>query len=118
MIQVTPRQAFTDALRYWERRRILYNAVLLGVVIAVFWAGLPVSKERLALDLFERLFVLAVLANVAYCTAYLADVFVQLSELRATWLRFRWILFVIGLVHAVILTHNIASGILGGAPHS
>lgn len=41
MLQITAREALSEAVRYWEPRRILYNCVLLIVVIAVFCANLP-----------------------------------------------------------------------------
>jgi hypothetical protein len=46
-----------------------------------------------------------VLANVAYCAAYVPDVFAQMSSLRDSWLRYRWAVFVVGLAFAGVLTH-------------
>ena len=45
------------------------------------------------------------LANVAYCAAYVPDVFAQMSSLRDSWLRYRWALFMVGVVFAAVLTH-------------
>src|SRR5262245_46057966 len=73
------RDTITDALRYWEPRRLLFNAALLLVVVACFFLGWPVSKQLLNHDLILGLFVLAVLANVAYCAAYVPDVIIQSS---------------------------------------
>jgi hypothetical protein len=56
-----------DALKYWEPRRVIYNAVLAAVVLGHVWAGWPQSKDMLSFDAFLGLFFLAVLANV--CTA-------------------------------------------------
>jgi hypothetical protein len=52
-----------------------------------------------------------VLANVAYCAAYLADVFAQWSSYRDLWRRIRWVLFAVGMLFAGILTRFIAIGI-------
>ena len=99
----------TDVLGYWERRRPLYNAVLAGVVLAHFWAGLPASKTFLTLDSLLGLGVLAVLANICYCAAYAADVFVQFSGFRAGWLR--WLLLALGTVFAAALTRFFVLGL-------
>ena len=48
--------------------------------------------------------LLAVLANVAYCAAYLPDLFAQASGFRDSWRRYRWILFAIGLLFAGVIT--------------
>jgi hypothetical protein len=102
-VETSIRDALTDAIHYWERRRILYNLVLALIVVAVFVANWPASQARLGFDLAQRLFILAVLANIAYCAAYPVDLFAQLSAVRATWLRFRWLLFVIGMLFAAII---------------
>src|SRR5437773_2296726 len=39
-----------NALRYWEPRRLIYNAVLLAVGCAHFIAGWPASRGFLARD--------------------------------------------------------------------
>lgn len=70
-----------------------------------FVKGLPLSKTVVHFNSVLLLFVLAVLANVAYCAAYLPDVFAQMSSLRNSWLRYRWVLFVVGLAFAGVLTH-------------
>jgi hypothetical protein len=67
------------------------------------------------MDLGQGLFLLAVLANVAYCAAYVPDMLAQLSDLRAVWLRYRWMLFVIGLTFAGIITRFLAIGMFANA---
>ena len=109
------RETLGDAICYWELRRLAYNAVLAAIVLVVFMAGLPQSRGTLTVDLAQGLFILAVLANVAYCAAYPVDVFAQLSSLRGPWLRVRWLLFVVGLLFAGIITRFISEGIFRGA---
>jgi hypothetical protein len=113
MVDVTPRQALTDALRYWEPRRILYNGALAAVVTTAYVAHLPASRNDLTFNTFEGLFVLAVLANAAYCAAYPVDLGIQLSAYRALWLRARWLLLVIGVMFGAALTHFFSLGIFG-----
>jgi hypothetical protein len=96
------REIFTDSIRYWEWRRIVYNSALLAVVVGHYFAGLPESKSVLSFDLVLFLFVMAAVANFLYCAAYPIDIFVQLSGLREGWRRWRWILFVIGTSLAAI----------------
>ncbi len=102
------RDAATNALRYWEPRRIVSTAVLTAVVITHFVSGLPSSRQSLSVDLGLLIFVQAVIANAFYCFAYIPDVFVQLSGIRKAWLRWRWVLFLIGTAFAATLTRNVA----------
>jgi hypothetical protein len=104
------REYFTNAISFWEPRRVLYNAVLATIVIAYFVVGYPGSKTVLSIDFALGVFLLAVVANVAYCAAYLVDVFVQASGYREVWQRSRWILFAIGTLFAAIITRFVAMG--------
>ena len=101
----TLRESLTDAIRYWEPLRLAYNAVLAVIVLIYFWIGdTPPPKSTLSVDSILVIFLLAVLANVAYCAAYLVDIFAQASGYRETWRKNRWILFAIGLLFAGIVT--------------
>src|SRR4030042_2065779 len=100
----------TNAISYWEIRRIIYNAVLAAIVLGYFVANLPASLQRITPDVIFGLFILAVLANIAYCAAYLVDLVAQMSGFRDLWLRLRWILFLIGLAFASILTRWFTMG--------
>lgn len=79
MTEIAARDALSDAIRYWEPRRILHNGVLLLVVAVTYWANLPASRSIVNADSLQVLFVLAVLANVAYCAAYAVDIVAQIS---------------------------------------
>src|SRR6266446_7773786 len=103
MSEMTVRDALTDAIRYWEFRRIAYNAILALVVVLVFGLQWPESRLALSANLAQTLFILAVLANVAYCAAYVVDVAAQYSGFRATWKRYRWLLFAVGVVFASLI---------------
>jgi hypothetical protein len=100
------------ALRYWEPRRLVYNAVLFCVVVAHVVIGWPSSREKLSFDLLLGLFMLAVLANVAYCAVYLADLFVQFSGLHAAWRRGRVVLLIVGTAFAATIAHFVVQGSL------
>jgi hypothetical protein len=115
MADVTAREALSQAIRYWEPRRLLYNASLSIEVAVIFALKLPGSRSHLSVDLALLLFVLAVLANVAYCAGYVVDVAAQLSDFRVPWLRFRWTLFVVGVAFAGVLTYFFASGLYSSA---
>jgi len=109
------REILTDAIGYWEPRRLFYNVVLALVVVIYFFVGWPGTKAVLSVDLGLTIFVLAVLANVAYCAAYAVDVFIQFSSFRIVWLRHRWALFLIGLIFAGIITRFFSLGLFGAA---
>jgi hypothetical protein len=106
----TFRESVTGAIRYWEPRRLVYNAVLAAIVLVYFGINYPASKSLLSIDLVLGLFVLVVLANVAYCAAYPVDIFVCASSYRDQWRKHRWIIFMIGLLFAGIITRFLALG--------
>jgi hypothetical protein len=105
----------TDALRYWEVRRIFYNLLLAAIVVAHFAAAWPHSRELVTFDGALGLFLLAVIANVAYSVVYAADVFIQFSGFRASRSAWRRVLMVVGFAFAAVLTHFVASGAFGGS---
>ena len=103
------RESLTDAIRYWEPRRILYNVVLAAIVLTYFGLNYPASKEGLlSVNGALFIFILAVLANIAYCSAYVADIFAQSSGFRLVWLKYRWILLVVGIFFAGTITRFFA----------
>jgi hypothetical protein len=104
------RDYVTDAIKFWERWRVVYNLALAAIVIIHFVAGYPASKGILSLDFGLGLFLLAVVANIAYCAAYIPDIFAQASGFRELWQRYRWLLFAIGTTFAAIITHFVAMG--------
>ena len=89
---------------------MIYNLALASIVIIYFAVGYPSSKAVLSVDFLLELFLLAVAANIAYCAAYLVDVFVQASGFREVWRRSRWVLFAIGTTFAAIITRFVAMG--------
>jgi len=102
-----------NGLRYWEPRRLIYNGVLAVVVLGHFFAWWPQSAAKLSFDLFLGIFFLAVLANVAYCAAYIADLFVQFAGLHEAWRIGRILLLTVGTMFAATITHFFAQGMFG-----
>jgi hypothetical protein len=94
-----------NALGYWEPRRLLYNLVLTAVVVAEAAANWATVARGITVDLVLALFILAVLANVAYCAVYAVDLFVQFSGLNAYWARGRTLVLVVGTAFGAALTH-------------
>jgi hypothetical protein len=99
------RDALSNAIRFWERMRILYNAVLILIVAGSFIHDYPGSKAFLKLGWILLLFLLAVGANVVYCAAYLVDIPVQMSGYREKWMSLRMVLLVVGTACAGILAY-------------
>ena len=102
------RETITDALRFWEPLRVLFNAVLGVIVLGYFAAAWPQSRDSVTLNGIFFVFILAVLANICYCAAYLGDVFVQFSGFKEVWKRLRWGLFIIGTLFAAAITRFFA----------
>ena len=94
-----------DALRYWEPRRIAYNLLLTAVVLGWLIVTWPHFRAAFTLQALLLLIVLAVLANVCYCAAYLVDIPLQYSSFRTLWRRWRWALWVTGTLFAAILAN-------------
>src|SRR5258708_17060805 len=103
------REVAGDVIRYWEIRRIFYNLALSVIVLGHFFAAWPGSKEIFLVDILLSLFLLAVLANIAYCAAYILDIFAQMTGYREVWRNFRWVLFAINLLFAPILRHLLST---------
>ena len=99
----TFREVLSNSIRYWEPRRILYNAVLLAMVVMAFVERWPESRLAVNFESLLALFILAVLENVAYCAAYVPDIALQYSSLRATWLKWRFLLLAIGVLFSAAL---------------
>ena len=110
---ITFREALNSAIRYWEPRRLLYNGALLVVVVGAFIAGLPVSLRTLNVGAILIYFVLAILANVAYCAAYVPDLALQFTSFREIWLRGRWVLLLIGTLMACAIAFLCVEGPFG-----
>src|SRR5262249_50861037 len=109
----TIRENITNAIKFWEPARIIYNLVLTGIVVVHFISNYPAAKAQVSLNFALGIFLLAVVANVAFCAAYLVDIFAQSSGFRDTWRSYRWVLFGIGTLFAAVITHFIASGMFG-----
>jgi hypothetical protein len=95
-------QSISDALRFWEPRRLLYNLILTIVVLLWVSASWPHFRPALTLPSFLTFAVLAFLANLCYCAAYFVDIPLQLSSLRDLWRRRRWTLWLLGTLLALL----------------
>ena len=101
------KEIITDSLRYWEPRRVAYNAIL-GLVVAGSCLYHQPSLAALTWQWVAGLGLAAVLANALYCAAYAADLMVQWSDYQAAWRRHRWLLWVVGTAFAagIFLLHE------------
>jgi hypothetical protein len=100
-----------DALRFWEPRRLVYNGLL--TLVALGWLAFTWPHFRRAVNLLwvppgeqhsvlALLTVLALLANICYTAAYLLEIPLQAS-IAAHWRRWRWVLWLAGMLFAVLL---------------
>ena len=92
----------TDAIRFWEPRRLIYNLVLAVVVVAWLVASWPHFRPVFTLHSLLLLGILAVLANVCYCAAYLVDIAMQSLSVGGALRRQRWGLWLIGTLFAIV----------------
>ncbi len=94
-----------DAIRYWEPRRIVYNLVLAAVVLGWVVLTWPHFRPAMTLSSLLLLTILALLANVCCCAAYLVDIPIQHSSLSIAWKRRRWGLWLLGTLFAILLAN-------------
>ena len=96
-----PATSLSTAARFWERGRLAYNLALTLTAI-VWFAQWPHISHAIKLSDAGRLMVLALLANVCYCAAYLIDLAIQqLPNVQQP--RYRWIVFALGTLFAILL---------------
>jgi hypothetical protein len=99
------RELFADAVRFWEPRRVAYNLVLIAIVFTWLVATWPHFRPALTLTSLGIFTVLGLIANVCYSVAYLIDIALQTASFRSVWRRRRWMLWLAGLVFAIVLTN-------------
>ena len=94
-----------DAIRYWERGRILYNGILALVFLGWIVLTWPHFREASPLQALIFLIVFFVAANLCYSAVYLVDIPLQGSSLRAQWQRRRFGLWLVGTCVAFVFTN-------------
>jgi hypothetical protein len=99
------RGGILDAIRFWEPRRLVYNFVLSTVTMVWIVATWPHFRTAFTVPSLLLVAVLALLANVCYCVAYLVDIPLQRSALSASWIRWRWGLWLMGTLLAIVLAN-------------
>lgn len=95
-----------DAVRFWEPRRAIYNAVLAAFVLAWSIGTWPHFKPGMTWPNFGRVAVLAILANVGYSAAYLVEIAMGTTESGDAWHRGRRIVWIAGLVLSVLFENT------------
>ncbi len=94
-----------DAARFWERQRLWYNILLL--LIVAFWVVFTWPHFHPAMNLVAlgKMAVLALLANLCYCAGYAMEGFIQPLVEQAYWRRLRWVVWVAGMLFAILLAN-------------
>lgn len=95
--------SFRSAARFWEARRLLYNLVLTGVALFWFLKAWSHFRPALSWSLLGILVILAMLANLCYCAAYLADLAIQHLLAGSARSRCRWAVWSLGTLCAILL---------------
>ena len=91
------------ALRFWEPRRLTYNLVLAGFVLAWFVGTWPHLRPVMTILGATQLSVLALIANLLYSVAYAAEFVFQAFGLGPRRFHFRSAIWILGAVLAVLL---------------
>jgi hypothetical protein len=99
------RPILSDAIHFWEIRRIFYNLALVAASLVWLTATWPHFRPAFNLIYLPPIAVLALLANVCYCAAYMVDIPMQHSTLSTAWKRYRWVLWLVGTLFALLLAN-------------
>ena len=99
------RELLADGVHFWEPRRISYNLALITVVFTWLIATWPHFRPALTLTSLGIFTVLGLIANACYCAAYFIDIALQSSSFRNGWRRRRWVLWLAGVMFAIVLTN-------------
>jgi hypothetical protein len=105
MPEATPTQPSIQlsAVRFWERGRIVYNAVLTVPVLLWITLTWPHFQTALTLSSLGKMLVLALLANLCYSAAYAADFLMLAAIPIAHHRRFRWATLILGTLLALLV---------------
>ena len=98
----SPWKGLIEAARFWEPRRVLYNLLLFGVCVIWVVKTWPHFRPAMTLESLGIMTVLALLANVCYCAAYLAEILIQNATSSALWSRQRWAIWGVGTLFAIL----------------
>jgi hypothetical protein len=90
-----------EAARFWEPRRLVYNLVLAAFVVGWIVRTWPHFRPAMTMPNLGRLMILALLANVCYCAAYMMDILIQQSPVESRRLQ-RTGLWVVGMLLAIL----------------
>ena len=110
-----------SAPRFWEPARLLYNVILTIVVALWIIFTWPHFRPAFTLPVLAAMLVLALIANLCYSTAYLADI--ALRQLPAASLRrARQALWFLGTLLALLIENywiadEIYPDVTNGPPH-
>ena len=94
---------FGETARFWEPRRLWYNAILSIVVLLWLVFTWPHFRPALTLEALGKMLVLGLLANVCYCAAYPVDWVVQAASSDKVRGRFRWAIWILGMLLALLV---------------
>jgi hypothetical protein len=98
-------QCLRNAAAYWEPRRLLYNIVLMAVVAAWLFLTWPHFRPALNFSSLLKMSLLALMANICFCAAYLVDIPVAYSTVAQQWQRWRPALWFAGTLFAILLAN-------------
>lgn len=82
-----------------------YNLVLAAIAVAWLVLTWPHFRPAFTLQSLVAILVLAALANLCYCAAYVADLVMQRTSHRDTWRHCRWSLWLAGTLFAVVIEY-------------
>lgn len=95
----------SDAIHYWEPRRVWYNFILALIFIGWIVLTWPHFSQAPTSEGIVFLVFYFVMANLSYSAVYIIDVPMQYSPLRGMWVRWRFGLWLLGMVLTLVFTN-------------
>ncbi len=90
------------AAEFWEPRRLWYNGALALLVLGWIVFTWPHFEPALTFESAGKLLILSILANACYSAAYVVDIPLSRSGIKAWWIRWRILLWIAGTIVALV----------------
>jgi len=93
-----------EIIQWWERKRLIYNIVLITISIAGLFLKSEVPNSVLTINSFIVLLIWVIGANAFYCAGWGIEIFIFYYFKIIPLKRYRIILFAMGILISIIWT--------------
>ena len=91
-----------NALLWWDKKRLLFNAIILFTALAYL---LAIAPEHFGLEQIFGALVYAGVLNIFYCLGFIVEIYDEVYfQSRLNSIRYRWLFFVLGTLISLCFT--------------